>query len=633
MSDFQTTANLDYNKVKVKAGFIGGLFAGKKIKRANQQIQEACNKTNPQVDKSNEEKPTYELGLDKDDEGNDNIGESRDEASEGTNTIGEGNNNIQEGQVIEVQAQELSEAAVVNQETFVQMETDALAKGDETQAQMAQLLAETNGAMVQIAANAMELDVLAGELEAAQAEEAGTFSTGMAAAGGQNSAYSLNVPTGGNQPSKAGKADKNQGGLIYSAQPQAQGNSQPQGSEGMPSTSSERTQQVFARLNQLQSETNSLADLVTNNLNAIQGLQIEVDDYVEPQQEIATEQVEEQNQNAERNQKIMEVFGTITTVGNAITLGGTVTKSVGIGMNAAGVGITVAGTAVKATGGVLKGVGAGLKSLGAALIGGVYTAPAGGAVTGAGAGVGASGVALTTTGTVVSTTGETLKASGNTVMTVGEGMQVAGKATTAVGSAGTMACNIADGNILGAITSGLQFLGSCAGVLNDAAAFSSHLGECASSFSQSINAFNSKINGLFSIGGMNASQALQGMGNAISGMQQTGFINGVGQQVNEGLDFSAQGQTFQLSAEQRSRLQGLNVPTAEIDQVRTQADYNNLINKYGGGKDKYEMQYAEKTKLQNLGATPEQIDGVNSYSDYVKLVEKLEAAKNGGQDK
>lgn len=480
MGDFTGGVKLNYDDYKVSLG----LFGRSAKRAANAKMKEACSDNNGDV-KVNNSKGTDAKGNVAD--GEDDTDYAIEDGEDGEN-VAEDNqlnadNAMAEGAAQMPTLEELGALAEVNTVQMAEMQANCESGKEEIMAQIAENMEAMQEGLMQASENAAEMETIVAEIEQLSEEEggaAGGFSTGMAAAGGQNSAYSLSVPTGGNQaPAKGGKK---QGGLISSGAPAtnpmggAQGGQAAGGAQGSQGgDKSAEIQAKYARLADIEAQNVELTNMVmTCADNAIQ-LQMAYCDEVDLVMETAEEEQAVGEEVTQQLEAQDQTFAKIQEVGMYVQAGGAVVQGVGVGMITSGTLIDASGKAIQASGTVMKGIGGGLKALGAALLPGVFTAPAGSAVGASGAGVTAAGTTTEVAGKGVQMAGTGVQKAGVTVRTVGQGISIAGEATSAVGSAGQVVTAIKNGQWLAAIGAGLSCLGSAMACVNDVQAFASSI--------------------------------------------------------------------------------------------------------------------------------------------------------------
>lgn len=509
IGSISTASGIDGKKLADDIKTPGGLFVSRKtknkVKAAKAEVLKAGDKTNTNVDKTNNDgKKNYSISTENNDNANYELTEGLDDQAETEDTSAVAVVEQGEANTDAVSIQAAADLALANTAAIQEMQTNCEAGKEEVMAQITEALDGMNEAGALLMANFSEAEGLGAELEGLTADEggsAGGFSTSMAAAGGQNSAYGLNIPTGNNKPVNTGKAGK--GGLI-SGGTQTQGANQGSYAPSAPNTGDDsakvaRTQEIYARLAEIETQNIELMTSISTYADLATELQVA---YVEDTETNVVANAEASNEQATQGsadaQASGQAFAKITEYGNYTKLAGVATQAVGVGMTVAGSTVQVAGTGVKAAGGVMKGLGAGLQSLGASLLPGVFTAPAGSAVTGAGIGVNAAGSTTIAVGNTVTTVGKGLGQAGMTTQKVGKATQAVGNATVAVGSAGTAVTNVANGNWLGAIASGLSCIGSAASCIGDTAQFAAMVDQGRGEFLSGLQNFNTKMNGWMS---------------------------------------------------------------------------------------------------------------------------------------
>jgi len=482
MGDFTGGTKLNYNDYKVSLG----LFGRSAKKAANAKMKEACSDNNGDV-KTNNSKGTEAKGNVS--EGEDDTDYALDDGEDGENVADDNqvnaDNAMATGEAAMPTLEELGALAEVNTVQMQDMQANCEAGKEEIMAQLTENMTMMQDGLMQASENAAEMEAITAEIEQLSGEEeggaAGGFSTGMAAAGGQNSAYSLSVPTGGNQaPAKGGKK---QGGLISSGAPatnpmggvqggQAAGGAQ--GSQG--GDKSAEIQAKYARLADLEAQNIELTNMVMTCADNAITLQMAYCDEVELVMEAAeTEQAVGNEEVLPEIEQQDQTFAKIQEVGMYVQAGGAVVQGVGVGMIQSGTLIDATGKVIQASGTTMQGLGAGLKALGAALLPGVFTAPAGSAVGASGTSVTMAGKSVDAAGKVTSGAGIGVQKAGLTVRTVGQGISIAGEATSAVGSAGQVVTAIKNGQWLAAIGAGLSCLGSAMACVNDVQAFAASI--------------------------------------------------------------------------------------------------------------------------------------------------------------
>lgn len=543
---YDVTSMLDYDKLKAKKpGGLGGLFARKKIKKANAQIKAAVVDTNKDAKSTNKTGVDgVATGVENKDEANYVISDGTDDQNETQTVGGESETQGSEGTIDAATVQGISDQYETNTAAFAEMQSGLEGRSAQIAAEIQDNLTTMNDIGGILTMNMAEAEALGAELEGLQADSAGGgFSTSMAAAGGQNSAYSLNVPTGGNKPQGKGKM----GGLISSGtQGAQQGGYAPEVAGGDDAGKTARTQEIYARLLEIENQNTSLQETLIQCADTATQLQLEFADSTQTEIETAESSNAEAEQASAESDKTAEVFDKISEYGVYTKVAGVATEAVGIGMTTAGTVMQGTGQVVKGTGTVMKGIGTGLKALAAGLLGFTFTAPAGTAVASSSTSVTAGGNVIVTTGDTVTAVGKGVGSAGITVQKVGKGVQLIGDATMTVGSAGTAVNNIAKGNILGAIGAGMSFLGSAASCLNNTAQFANMVGAAKDSFLGSIKEFSGKMDkwvsgftgGKVNAGG--AAQVLQKTGAAVTGWDQNGFMGSLANVMGSSVGLNAQ---------------------------------------------------------------------------------------------
>lgn len=498
IGNYSNVSGIDGQKIADDIKTPGGLFAGKarkKVRAAKAEVIEAGNKTNKDVKNTNDKGSTgFAQGVDSNDTATYELDEGIDNKEESQDTGATAEVQESEANTDAASIQQIGETALANTVAIQEMQTNCEAGKEEIMAQIQESLDGMNDAGAQLAANMIEAESLGAELEGLTGDESGAdgFSTSMAAAGGANNAYGLNIPTGDNG-AKANGANK--GGLISSGtQGTQQGGFAPSTPAGENSSTTDRTRAIYARLAEIETQNLELQETIIKYSEYAKETQIQ---YAEST-DVVSSTAEASNTTATQGQADAkasgEAFAKITEYGNYTKLAGTATIAVGTGMIVAGSTTEVAGTGIKSAGTLMKGIGAGLRSLGAALLPGVFTAPAGSAVTGASIGVNSAGQTTIAVGNTVTTVGKGLGKAGVTTQTVGKGVKAAGEATVAVGSAGTTVTNIANRNWLGALASGLSCLGSAASCISDTAQFAALVDQGKGEFLSSVQQFSNKMN-------------------------------------------------------------------------------------------------------------------------------------------
>ncbi|MBR1907602.1 hypothetical protein IJ818_01545 [bacterium] len=614
MGDFTGGAKLNYNDYKVSLG----LFGRSAKKAANAKMKEACSDNNGDV-KTNNSKGAEAKGNVA--EGEDDTDYALDDGEDGENVADDNqvnaDNAMAEGDALMPTLEELGALAEVNTVQMQDMQANCEAGKEEIMAQIAENMTMMQDGLMQASENAAEMETITAEIEQLTAEEeggaAGGFSTGMAAAGGQNSAYSLSVPTGGNQaPAKGGKK---QGGLISSGAPAtnpmggAQGGQAAGGAQG--SQGSDRSAEIqakYARLADIEAQNVELTNMVMTCADNAITLQMAYCDEVELVMEAAEEE------QALGNEEVLpeieqqdQTFAKIQEVGMYVQAGGAVVQGVGVGMITSGTLIDASGKVIKASGTVMQGIGAGLKALGAALLPGVFTAPAGSAVGASGTGVTMAGKTTQAAGGAIEVAGTGVQKAGLTVRTVGQGISIAGEATSAVGSAGQVVTAIKNGQWLAAIGAGLSCLGSAMACVNDVQAFTASIngvkdamkavtltGEKATSAAAGLADKGAQVAGkAVNIGTQAASKTTQTLaavstgltkgGQFVSGLQDGNIMTGIAAALsgNTANFANQQASQTQQNQEDRQRIQDLTTPNSGNDGI-SQADRNAALAAYPG---------------------------------------------------
>ena len=545
---YDLTSMLNYEKLKAKKpGGLGGLFAGKKIKKANAQIKAAVVDTNKDAKSTNKDGVAgVATGVENKDEANYVISDGTEDQNETQTVGGESETQGSEGTVDAATVQGISDQYETNTAAFAEMQSGLEGRSAQIAAEIQDNLTTMNDIGGILTMNMAEAEALGAELEGLQADSAGGgFSTSMAAAAGENNAYGLNIPTGDNGAGKAGKAGK--GGLISSGtQGAQQGGYAPEVAGGDDAGKTARTQEIYARLLEIENQNTSLQETLIQCADTATQLQLEFAESTQTEIETAESSNAEAEQASAESDKTAEVFNKISEYGMYTKVAGVATEAVGIGMTTAGTVMQATGEVVKGTGTVMKGIGTGLKALAAGLLGFTFTAPAGTAVAGSATSVTSGGHVIVTTGSTVVGIGKGVGTAGVSVQKVGKGVQLIGDATMTVGSAGTAVNNIAKGNILGAIGAGLSFLGSAASCLNNTAQFANMVGAAKDSFLGSIKEFSGKMDkwvsgftgGKANAGG--AAQVLQKTGAAVTGWDQGGALGSLANVMGSSVGINAQ---------------------------------------------------------------------------------------------
>ncbi len=555
---YDLTSMLDYDKLKAKKpGGLGGLFAKKKIKKANAQIKAAVVDTNKDAKSTNKDGVSgVATGVENKDEANYVISDGTDDQNETQTVGGESETQGSEGTIDAATVQGISDQYETNTAAFAEMQSGLEGRSAQIAAEIQDNLTTMNDIGGILTTNMAEAEALGAELEGLQADSAGGgFSTSMAAAGGQNSAYSLNVPTGGNKPQGKGKM----GGLISSGtQGAQQGGYAPEVAGGDDAGKTARTQEIYARLLEIENQNTSLQETLIQCADTATQLQLEFADSTQTEIETAESSNAEAEQASAESDKTAEVFNKISEYGMYTKVAGVATEAVGIGMTTAGTVMQGTGQVVKGTGTVMKGIGTGLKALAAGLLGFTFTAPAGTAVASSSTSVTAGGNVIVTTGSTITAVGKGVGTTGIGVQKVGKGVQLIGDATMTVGSAGTAVNNIAKGNILGAIGAGMSFLGSAASCLNNTAQFANMVGAAKDSFLGSIKEFSGKMDkwvsgftgGKVNAGG--AAQVLQKTGAAVTGWDQGGALGSLANVMGSSVGINAQSMGINMNSTDES---------------------------------------------------------------------------------
>lgn len=524
-----TAVDLSYDKMKVKKTWKMKLIGcGGKIDKANAEIKAACgdNKTN----KSDAKNAVSEanIGAESADQSEYQMidGESQADVAQADADAGQVQGN--EGQAIVDESPTIETMQAATNEKIAAMTEGLSGQEEEVMAQLQEKMEIISAAGEQIAANAAEVEALQGELEGLTAESA-EFSTGMAAAGGQNSAYSLSVPTGGTPAPQAGKAKK--GGLISSGtqatqQPQgAQQGQQAQGGQSADAAKTARAQEIYARLVEINEQNCTIQDTITTASDEAMVLQTTVTELMETQ---STEVTEDQTTAEDENTKSMETlakFQEIQTVGTVVNVAGGVVKGVGKGIAATGLTMDKTGGSVSTLGKFLKGMFGGVKVTGTAVsaIFPIFTAAPGGTVAAAGTAGQGTAQGVMVTGKSIKTVGGTLNKSGEVVGKVGMGIQTTGQAIQTVGSAGTMVVGIQQGNWSAIIGGAVGFLGAAVSCVGNVGQFAQSLGAAKEGFFGACAQMQSTIANALGNAGSLSSIASKG-----TQMGNTALQNGTG---------------------------------------------------------------------------------------------------------
>lgn len=561
--------NLDYSKLKVKKTFMMKMMGiGGKIDKANKSIAEACGETkkgdtkakdgvseaNAGVDQADDTEYDVSDGLSLQDDGENEASSTQTEADQGVEVANAGQTTISEASSVEsIQTSTMEKIAGM---------TEGLS-GTE-----AELMANLQEKMTQIAdagnllmANGEEVTSLQAELAELTADDAGNgqggpnYAPNMAAAGGENSAYSLNVPTGApanNGPKKAPK----KGGLISNGQPTApaqapQGNNPnntpAQGANANGgSDKTARTQAIYQRLAEIVEDNATIQQTVESATVEAMEIQSTLTTSVETQSDEVTADQTAADTGNQQAQETLAEFQKIQMIGTAINVGGAVVKGVGNGISATGTTVTtegatldVKGKGISALGKFFKGLFTGVKVTGKAVA--PTFAPAtsvpGGTLVATGLtgtstaqSTDGTGKGVSATGKLTVVTGKNVYAAGRTVHKVGQGIQVAGQGVQAVGAAGTVVAGIQSGNWTAILGGAIGFLGSAASFVGNAAQFAQTLGAAKDGFIGACANLNTTITeALGNAGSLSqvASMGQQAGNNAIMGGTGGSFIEGV----------------------------------------------------------------------------------------------------------
>lgn len=480
-----TSVDLSYDKMKVKKTWKMKLIGcGGKIDKANKEIKAACGDNETNKSGAKDAVSNANIGAESADQSEYQMidGESQADVAQADADAGQVQGN--EGQAIVDESPTIETMQAATNEKIAAMTEGLSGQEEEVMAQLQEKMEIISAAGEQIAANAAEVEALQGELEGLTAESA-EFSTGMAAAGGQNSAYSLSVPTGTTQAPQAGKAKK--GGLISSgAQPtqQPQQGQQAQGGQSADAAKTARAQEIYARLVEINEQNCTIQDTITTASDEAMVLQTTVTELMETQ---STEVTEDQTTAEDENTKSMETlakFQEIQTVGTVVNVAGGVVKGVGKGIAATGLTMDKTGGSVSTLGKFLKGMFGGVKVTGTAVsaIFPIFTAAPGGTVAAAGTAGQGTAQGVMVTGKSIKTVGGTLNKSGEVVGKVGMGIQTTGQAIQTVGSAGTMVVGIQQGNWSAIIGGAVGFLGAAVSCVGNVGQFAQSLGAAKEGF-------------------------------------------------------------------------------------------------------------------------------------------------------
>lgn len=527
-----TSVDLSYDKLKVKKNWkMKVIGCGGKIDKANAEIKAACgdNKTNKSGAK--DAVSSANIGAESADQSEYQMIDGEDQADVAQADADAGQVQADAGQSIVDESPTIESMQAATNEKIAAMTEGLSGQQEQVMTQLQEKMTIISEAGEQIAANAEEVEALQAELAeiTADSAEGGEFSTGMAAAGGQNSAYSLSVPTGPAKAPKAGQAKK--GGLISSGAqqtPQAQGaqqGQQAQGGQSADAAKTARAQEIYARLVEINEQNCTIQDTITTASEEAMVLQTEVTELMETQ---TTEVTEDQTNANDGNAESMETlakFQEISTVGTIVNVAGGVIKGVGKGIAATGLTMDKTGGSVGNLGKFLKGMFGGVKVTGTSVsaIFPIFTAAPGGTVAAAGTAGQGTAQGVVVTGKGIQKVGGALKKSGEVVGKVGQGVKVAGQGIQTVGAAGTVVCGIQQGNWSAIIGGAVGFLGAAASFVGNAGQFAQALGAAKDGFFGACAQVQTKIGELLGNAGSLSSLASKG-----TQMGNTALQNGTG---------------------------------------------------------------------------------------------------------
>ena len=525
-----TSVDLSYDKMKVKKTWKMKLIGcGGKIDKANKEIKAACGDNETNKSGAKDAVKDANIGAESADQSEYQMIDGEEQADVAQTDADAGQVQANEGQSIVDESPTIESMQAATNEKIAAMTEGLSGQQEEVMTQLQEKMTIIAEAGEQIAANAEEVDALQAELAeiTADSAEGGEFSTGMAAAGGQNSAYSLSVPTG---PAKApGQAKK--GGLISSGAqqtPQAQGTQQgqqAQGGQNADAAKTARAQEIYARLVEINEQNCTIQDTITTASEEAMNLQTTVTELMETQ---TTEVTEDQTNANDANAESMETlakFQEISTVGTIVNVAGGVIKGVGKGIAATGLTMDKTGGSVGNLGKFLKGMFGGVKVTGTSVsaIFPIFTAAPGGAVASAGTAGEGTAKGVIVTGKGIQKVGGALKKSGEVVGKVGQGVKIAGQGIQTVGAAGTAVVGIQQGNWSAIIGGAVGFLGSAASFVGNAGQFAQALGAAKDGFFGACAQVQTKIGELLGNAGSLSSIASKG-----TQIANTALENGTG---------------------------------------------------------------------------------------------------------
>lgn len=524
--------NLDYNSMKIKKNWKMKLMGiGGKIDKANNEIKAACGDSKTNAAGAKDGVKNANIGAESADQSEYQMIDGEGQADVAQADADAGQVQANEGQSIVDESPTIETMQAATNEKIAAMTEGLSGQQEEVMAQLQEKMTIIAEAGEQIVANGEEVAALQAELAEIMPDgaEGGEFSTGMAAAGGQNSAYSLSVPTGTTQAPQAGKAKK--GGLISSGtqatqQPQgAQQGQQAQGGQSADAAKTARAQEIYARLVEINEQNCTIQDTITTASDEAMVLQTTVTELMETQ---STEVTEDQTTAEDENTKSMETlakFQEIQTVGTVVNVAGGVIKGVGKGIATTGLTVEKGGKSVSTVGKFLKGMFGGIKLTGTAVAGifPVFTGAPGGSVAAVGANGQVTSTGIDKTGKGIQVTGGTVNKTGMTVAKVGQGVKVTGQGIQTVGSAGTMVVGIQQGNWSAIIGGAVGFLGAAVSCVGNVGQFAQSLGAAKDGFFGACAQMQSTIANALGNAGSLSSIASKG-----TQMGNTALQNGTG---------------------------------------------------------------------------------------------------------
>lgn len=512
----KTTSSINLDNCKIKKSFMMKLFMGSgKIDDLNNKMSVGQTKTNSQVGSTN---PM--------------CGQGNEITAEGSDDAGYAIEDNDDADTIAARGDEAGEAAAADAAPTIDGVTEvcdiAEQRGVDFQAQEENTLSTKEEVMEALGtefealvmlgdelANIMtEMDAIEAEVDAdsasggagggAEGGAAGGFSTDMAAAGGQNSAYTLsNIGAPAQQaPAKApAKGGKKQGGLISSGAPAqapqqtqgAQGGQPAQGAQGSQGGQGGDLSAKLAKLDELAQRSSALNEEMEVHTATMIDLQTQYATMTET--EIGTTEAinEDTNGQLEETSKTAKFFEDTAKIGDDVTKYADTAKTIFENTDVVAQTIDKGGITLKTLGKCLKNganIAAGIASI---LMPNVYTAAAGAVVKGAEGGMKGGGTAADAAGQAMSKTGKAIHNVCETGKEVATGVKAVGEGVSAFGHGGAAVTAVAEGRWMDALAQGLACAGSAMACVADTKEFMANMDTFKTTFSSTTTAAQERM--------------------------------------------------------------------------------------------------------------------------------------------